>query len=106
MSQLWDLQVKFTRAKAKLILFAEQNGIELTDGDAYRDPRVFGPVGVNKPTAYGEVSSCHKSRLAQDFNVKNEADHIKLHDFWDTVGGSKRIDHDMNHYSFAYNGMR
>ena len=106
MSELWNLQVKFVRAKAKLIIFAEGNNIEITDGDAYRDPRVFGPVGVNKPTAYGEPSSCHKSRLAQDFNVINEDDHKKLHDYWDTLGGSPRIDHDMNHYSFAFNGMR
>ncbi len=106
MSALWDLQVQFVRAKAKLILKAEELGIEMTDGDAYRDPRVFGAVGVNKPNVYGESKSCHKSRLAQDFNVKNEEDHVKLHDEWDKLGGSPRIDHDMNHYSFSYQGMR
>jgi len=106
MGVLWNTQVKFTRAKARLILWAEDNGIELTDGDAYRDPKMFGPVGVNKPNAYGEPSSCHKSRLAQDFNTKDPADHVRLHDHWDTLGGAPRIDHDMNHYSFAYNGMR
>lgn len=103
-SELWDRQVAFVRAKGKLIAYAESQGIELTDGDAYRDPRVHGEMG--EKFGYGAARSVHKLRLAQDFNTPNPADHITLHDFWDTLGGARRIANDMNHYSFEWQGRR
>lgn len=103
-SELYRRQVAFVRAKGKLIAYAESKGIELTDGDAYRDPRLHGEMGVK--LGYGAARSNHKNRLAQDFNTPNTEDHVVLHDYWDTIGGAKRIDGDMNHYSFEWQGMR
>lgn len=103
-SGLWNRQVAFVRAKGKLIAYAESLGIELTDGDAYRDPRAHGKFG--EKVGYGAANSVHKLRLAQDYNTKNPADHATLHDFWDIIGGAERIEDDMNHYSFEWQGKR
>jgi hypothetical protein len=61
----------------------------------------------------GHVRSLHKSALAMDLNlyldgeyVTAGAPHGDLHEMWDLLGGAKRIDNDMNHYSVAHDGMR
>jgi len=110
MSQLVDKQQAFALAIAKLIQHAEQIGTPVTFGDAYRDPRLHGGMGVK--AAYGEANSCHKIRLAVDFNIilngklAPVAAYAKLHDYWDTLGGAKRIEKDLNHFSFEHNGYR
>ena len=104
MGKLWNRQVQFLRSFSKLIDYASEAGIEVTVGDAYRDPRLHGEVGVKK--GYGHPRSAHKSRLAIDLNTKDPSDHAKLHDFWDVVGGAPRIKDDMNHYSFEWEGVR
>ena len=43
---LGNRQRKFTLMVAKLITYAYKQGYELTLGDAYRDPRVFGEHGT------------------------------------------------------------
>ena len=106
MSKLGVEQRRFTRCIGGLIEKAYYMGYALTFGDAYRDPRV----------PYGHDKSTHRSRLAVDFNIFKdgvflegaEADkaHGELHDYWDTVGGSKRIPGDLNHYSFEWKGVR
>ena len=79
-------------------------------GDLYRDPRVHGHMGVKK--GYGHKNSCHKLKLAVDIYfvvdgmLGGEDLHVILHDWWDTVGGAKRIPHDMNHYSLSHDGFR
>jgi hypothetical protein len=40
-----EKQRKFTRMLADLIIWAYDNGYELSVGDAYRDPRVHGLIG-------------------------------------------------------------
>ena len=45
---LGQKQREFTRCLAKLIEWAYSNGYELTVGDAYRDPRAFGPMGTKE----------------------------------------------------------
>jgi hypothetical protein len=97
-------QEKFAVALAKLILEADKLGIKMSIGDVFRDPRLHGHVGESK--GYGHRSSCHKLKLAADLNLINSTDHKILHDIWDTLGGSTRIPHDMNHYSFEWQGMR
>lgn len=109
-------QCDFTLAIAKLVIYAyNELNIELTYGDAYRDPRVFGLTGVKK--GYGRSSSCHKSRLAVDFNLFKNGKYIahlkegialynKLHDKWDTLDGAIRIPNDLNHFSFNHNGRK
>ena len=41
-------QSKFAEMAAKLILKAIEMGYEVTLGDAYRDPRLHGELGVKK----------------------------------------------------------
>ena len=101
---LREKQSKFVKMKALLILYAYQLGYELTDGDAYRDPRV----------AYGHLQSTHRLRLAQDFNLFKDgkylveaSDHEPLGLFWESLGGAwgGRFN-DGNHYSLEHNGVK
>lgn len=109
---LGEKQRKFTRMIGKLIEYAYANGYELTFGDAYRDPRVHGDVGVKK--SYSSANSLHKSRLAVDFNLfkngvflQSSADHEPLGKFWESIGGAwgGRFN-DGNHYSLEHNGRK
>jgi len=112
MSALGDKQRRFTRMIADLILWAYQNGFELTVGDAYRDPRVFGMVGVMK--GYGRARSLHKSRLAMDLNLFVNGEYMEdtesytpLGEYWESIGGSwgGRFG-DGNHFSLEHEGRR
>ncbi|MGM0614781.1 MAG: M15 family metallopeptidase [Pseudomonadota bacterium] len=109
---LGDKQRVFTRMVADLILFAYEQGYELTFGDAYRDPRVHGNIGVKG--SYSSASSNHKRRLAVDFNLfKNgqyltaTEDHRPLGEFWESIGGTwgGRFN-DGNHYSLEHDGRK
>ncbi|MGL5529087.1 MAG: M15 family metallopeptidase [Plesiomonas shigelloides] len=109
---LGQKQRRFTRMLAELITFAYANGYELTVGDAYRDPRLHGDMGVKK--GYGHASSNHKQRLAIDFNLFKDGkfltsteDHRPLGEFWESIGGSwgGRFN-DGNHYSIEHNGVK
>ena len=60
-------QSMYARLVADLILKAYELGYEVTLGDAYRDPRLHGAVGVK--AGYGHAKSCHKLRLAIDLNL-------------------------------------
>jgi len=95
-----------------LIEWAYENGYELTFGDAYRDPRVFGPTGEKK--GYGRSKSNHKVRLAVDFNLFKDGkyltateDHKPLGEYWESMGGEwgGRFN-DGNHYSLEHQGRR
>ena len=113
---LGEKQRAFPQMLANLINFAYLHGYELTLGDAYRDPRVFGHIGHVKfcegKRAYGRKFSCHKLRLAQDFNLfkageylTETEDHEFLGLFWEEMGGSwgGRFG-DGNHYSIEHQG--
>jgi ligand-binding sensor domain-containing protein len=104
MSELEELQFRFTHMVADLITYAEAQGYTLTFGDAYRDPRV----------TYGHQHSLHKQRLAIDFNLfvdgvyqKDSEAHELLGLYWESQGGTwgGRWG-DANHYSLAYGGMK
>ena len=103
-SELRKRQEAFAKAMALFEVWLSEQGINYTRGDAFRDPRVHGELGVKK--GYGHAKSCHKLKLAQDLNFENDVDHARGHDKWDTMGGSTRLLHDMNHYSFEWRGMR
>ncbi len=60
-------QSEFAQDIAELIQFIDHSGYSCTFGDAYRDPRSHGEIGVK--TAYGAADSLHKSRLAVDLNL-------------------------------------
>lgn len=109
---LGNEQRLFTQMIGQLIDRAYENGYELTFGDAYRDPRVFGAAGTKE--GYGRASSNHKRRLAVDFNLFKDGiylnktkDHEPLGEYWESIGGSwgGRFD-DGNHYSLEYQGRR
>jgi hypothetical protein len=96
-------QSKFAEMVALLILFAKQNGYEVTLGDAYAKS--------------GHMSdSLHYIRLAIDLNLFKDgvyltktSDHEFLGLFWESMGGSwgGRFTHpDGNHYSLEHDGRK
>lgn len=108
---LGEKQRRFSIMVARLILQAEIMGYEVTLGDAYRDPRVFGQMGVRQ--GYGESRSAHKHRLAIDLNLFRDGkylsateDHRPLGEWWEAQGGTwgGRFN-DGNHYSLAHDGI-
>lgn len=106
---LREKQSAFTLMVAKLILKADELGYELTFGDAYRDPRVFGAPGVRK--GYGTANSFHKQRLAIDLNLFKDGKflegteaHRELGEWWESIGGTwggRFRKPDGNHYSLG-----
>lgn len=106
---LSKLQQEFNRKASVLALCAYEMGYALTDGDAYRDPRVHGELGEKK--SYSATNSNHKKRLARDYNIFRDGEyltgaaastaHARLHDVWDLLGGSPRINGDLNHYEMV-----
>lgn len=109
---LGEKQRHFARLIGLLIEWAYQNGFELTFGDAYRDPRLHGAVGTK--LGYGAASSCHKLRLAADFNLFKAGkyltcteDYLPLGEYWESLGGSwgGRFE-DGNHFSLEHEGKK
>jgi hypothetical protein len=107
-------QSDFARLIPRLIDKAFELGFEVTLGDAYRDPRVFGPIGQKR--GYGHSRSAHKQRLAIDLNLFKDGQflgtteaHAPLGEWWERQhelarwGG--RFD-DGNHYSFEIDGIK
>lgn len=111
---LGQKQRLFTKLVAQLIQYAYAQGYELTLGDAYRDPRVHGDVGVKK--SYSSANSVHKQRLAIDLNLFKDGQylttteaHKPLGQFWkslhpDCRWGGDFSTPDGNHYSMAHEG--
>jgi hypothetical protein len=111
---LRTLQSEFAALVPRLIDHAISLGYEITLGDAFRDPRVHGVVGVK--LGYGAASSNHKNRLAIDLNLfkngvflEGSDAHTELGEWWEKQhplarwGGRFK---DGNHYSFEYQGMK
>ena len=112
---LRETQSAFARLVPRLIDKAYELGFEVTLGDAYRDPRVFGEVGVAK--GYGHRASAHKQRLAIDLNLFNKdgvflggtSYHQPIGEWWEQQHPLARWGGrfaDGNHYSFQVNGIR
>lgn len=97
-----------------LINKAIEMGFEITLGDAYRDPRLHGGMGVKQ--GYGHSKSAHKIRLAIDLNlfkdgvyIQDDTGHRQLGKWWvqqcpDCAWGGEFGD--FNHYSFRHEGMK
>lgn len=96
---LGQAQEKFSLMIAKLIIWAYENGYQIRLGEGYDDDNTGHMKG-----------SLHYIKLALDINLfrdgvlLGEADHNRLHDAWDALGGGKRIPHDLNHYSLGWEG--
>lgn len=106
---LGQRQRLFAKLLPRLIDHAYAQGYELTLGDAYRDQRVHGAVGVK--LGYGHASSNHKNRLAIDLNLfkdgvflQDTSDHLPMGEFWESLHplcrwGGRFNSPDGNHYS-------
>lgn len=113
---LGEQQQLFTHNIGKLIIFAYEQGLSLTFGDAYRDPRL---AALNAAEKKGIVNSLHTQRLAVDFNLfrkgvylpKSE-DYDQLGTYWKTLdpmnrwGGDFKPVSDGNHFSMTYGGIQ
>ena len=109
-------QELFSELEAKLILHAISIGFKVRGGDAFRDPRTNGEMGVKK--GYGHKNSCHKLKLARDLNlmkngrlVTSTAGHKELGEWWKKQHelcrwGGDFSKPDGNHYSLEHNGHR
>jgi hypothetical protein len=107
-------QTAFAKLVPRLIDKAFELGYEVTLGDAYRDPRVFGQIGVAR--GYGHRSSAHKQRLAIDLNlfqdgvfVGDTEKHRPLGEWWEQQHPDARWGGrfaDGNHYSLIHEGVR
>lgn len=110
METLREKQSRFVKMQARLIDWAYAHGYELTLGDGFRDPRVFGDLGVHK--GYGKAYSNHKRRLAQDYNLFKDGkflssteDHRPLGEYWESIGGAWGGHfNDGNHYALEHEG--
>jgi hypothetical protein len=107
-------QSRFALAVSGLIAQAYAMGYEVTLGDAYRDPRVFGPMGTAK--GYGRADSQHKQRLAIDLNLFRDGrflssteSHRPLGEWWERQFLDARWGGrwgDGNHYSLERGGFK
>lgn len=104
---LRDKQAKFTVMLAKLIIYADSLGYELTMGRGYASE------AANKADG-GHERSNHLNRLAIDLNLFKDnrylvstADHRELGEYWEVMGGTwgGRFN-DGNHYSIEHNGVK
>ena len=107
---LREKQSRFVRMIADLIAYAYENGYEMTFAEAYRPPEL---AELYEKQGRGIKNSLHTQRLAIDLNLFKDGNyltdgsgHNELHDFWDAIGGAKRIAKDLNHYSILHNGTR
>lgn len=110
---LGEKQRLFSRLVPRLLDKAFEMGFEITLGDAYRDPRVHGALGVKM--GYGHPRSAHKNKLALDINLfkggvyldSSEA-HRPLGEWWEQQGPDCRWGgrfQDGNHYSLTHEGV-
>lgn len=117
---LGQKQKIFAKLLSRLLDKAHALGFDVTLGDAYRDERLHGVMGVK--LGYGHRNSCHKLRLAQDLNLFHGAtfltsteDHHEIGVWWKLQGSAYGVETcwggdfkraDGNHYSIEHNGNR
>ena len=96
---------------AKLITWTEENGYELSLGEAYRPPEL---AELYAKQGKGIKNSLHTQRLAIDLNLfrdgkylSSTSDHEPLGVYWESLGGSwgGRFN-DGNHYSLEHEGVK
>lgn len=109
---LGEKQEHFSRLVMLLLMYFHASGYSVRGGHwmRCRDCRVGAKNSVHKdklafdPTL--SVSPSHGERPRVLTGRAAEEAHSKGHDYWDSIGGAKRIPGDLNHYSLEHNGMR
>lgn len=117
---LGEKQRLFAKLVPRLIDKAHELGFAVTLGDAFRDPRVHGHIGVKM--GYGHPKSAHKHKLAIDLNLFLDVDgdgdldfietterHRPLGEWWETQHSLCRWGgrfNDGNHYSLEHEGVK
>ncbi len=110
---LGEKQRLFPLMVAKLIVFAYEQGYELTFGEAQRSQA---QADANAKSGKGISNSLHLKRLAIDLNLfKNgvyltkSEDYTLLGEYWESIGGSwggRFSRPDGNHFSIEHEGVR
>ncbi|EDT6692621.1 M15 family metallopeptidase [Salmonella enterica subsp. enterica] len=110
---LSEKQALFTAMIGQLILFADQHGLRLTFGEAYRTPE---QAALNAKRGSGIKNSLHTQRLAVDFNLfvngeykTDSSDYLPLGEYWESIGGTwggRFSKPDGNHFSLEHNGIK
>jgi hypothetical protein len=106
MSELGNLQRKMTRMLGLLFLFADFIGYELTLGEGYDDDNTGHMPGSTHYIKIGQDLNLFSDKVWLDKGPEMEKGFDLLHDFWDLLGGAKRIEGDLNHFSLEYQGRR
>lgn len=111
---LGQKQRRFTLMVSRLIQYLYSAGYEATLGDAYRDPRLHGALGVKM--GYGHPKSAHKQRLAVDLNLFKDGvfqetteAHKPIGEWWELQSPDARWGgrfNDGNHYSLEVDGVK
>jgi hypothetical protein len=108
-------QSLFVRLVAKLILWAHENGMDLTFGEAWRSPE---EAKRNAARGAGTANSLHTERLAIDLNLfvggvymPDSSAYARLGEYWESLNpacrwGGKFRKPDGNHFSFTPDGKR
>jgi len=124
---LREKQSKFAKMVALLLQYIDEQGYEVTFGDAYAT-NVNPVIAFLQTIHFDGISdvikilrkmrhhtrSCHYMRLAIDLNLfkdgkylMNTEDHRIFGEFWESIGGTwgGRFN-DGNHYSLEHNGRK
>lgn len=106
-------QQHFTVLVARLIIWANEQGYQMTFGEAYRTPE---QAKLNAKAGKGISNSLHTQRLAVDFNLfidgeykTDSEDYRPLGEYWESIGGAwggRFSRPDGNHFSLEHNGVR
>lgn len=115
--RLSEKQQIFAECVGELLQFISRtDGIDVTLGDAYRDPRLHG--NFSELGGYGNSKSMHKIRLAIDLNLFVEGEYITdgghdkykvIGEYWESLDPFARWGGrfgDANHFSFIHWGCK
>lgn len=107
MSELGNLQRKMAIMVGRLIVHTyDVLGYELTLGEGYDDDNTGHMAGSTHYIKLGQDLNCFKNGVWLDKGPEMEEAFGLMHDFWDSMGGAKRILKDLNHFSLEWQGRR
>jgi hypothetical protein len=104
--RLGKLQEDFSMAYAQLVLYAARHGLGVREKSGVRcdDCPIGKEDSVHKLGLAKDIRLTISSRLIETIDPHWEAHYHMLHDYWDELGGAPRIEGDLGHFSFKYQG--